>query len=105
MSGHLASVDIEKVERLGSSFRDPSGYVMRYRGEVWRVVQPGFREHYDLLMQSGLYGRLVELGLLVAHEEVEQVVSERGRDSSKPLLHIFECWKVANSRTQAGGCI
>ena len=70
MTGAAASGGSEPVERLGASFRDPSGYVIRYRGEAWRVVQPEFREHYDLLMQSGLYGRLVELGLLIAHEEV-----------------------------------
>lgn len=52
-----------------SSFRDPSGQVYRHEGELYRRVDPSYREHYDLLLSSGLYDELVEAGLLVAHEE------------------------------------
>ncbi len=52
-----------------SSFRDPSGFVYRRDGQVYRQINLGYREHYERLMSSGLYGRLVERGQLVPHEE------------------------------------
>jgi hypothetical protein len=55
----------------GASFRDPSGHVFRDNsGTLLRTVAPGYAEHYDLLMSSGLYDELVQSGKLVAHEEV-----------------------------------
>ena len=56
---------------LGSSFRDPSGFVFLRDGVLYRQVNERHREHYDLLIGSGLYRRLVDDGLLVAHEEVD----------------------------------
>jgi len=53
------------------SFRDPAGFVFQHRGGIHRLVRPGFAEHYDRLMGSGLYAAAVERGLLVAHEEVD----------------------------------
>lgn len=56
---------------VGSSFRDPSGYVFIEDGTLYRQVNKGYGPEYDLLMDSGLYERLVGLGLLVAHDEEE----------------------------------
>ena len=56
---------------LPSSFRDPSGYVFRDQGQLFRAVMPSYKADYDLLHSSGLYGRLVERGQLVSHVEVE----------------------------------
>ena len=53
-----------------SSFRDPSGFVFHGRDSVlYRQVNPSYREHYDHLMSSGLYERLVGEQLLVSHTE------------------------------------
>jgi hypothetical protein len=38
---------------------------------LYRRVHTSYQEHYDLLMQSGLYTALVTAGLLIPHEEVQ----------------------------------
>ena len=52
-----------------ASFRDPSGFVFRRGGVLYRQVNPPYREDYDHLMSSGLYEALASDGLLVAHVE------------------------------------
>ena len=67
---------MEKLERmelqgkLSASFRDPSGFLFRRGGVLYRQVNRKYQPDYDLLMQSGLYQKLVKAGLLVRHEEV-----------------------------------
>lgn len=55
---------------LGASFRDPSGFVFREGGVVYRQVQQRYAPHYDALMQGGLYAELTKAGLLLPHDEV-----------------------------------
>jgi ribosomal protein L11 methylase PrmA len=55
-----------------SSFRDPSGFIFWRGGRPFRQVNHEARPDYDRLMASGLYGELVDAGLLVAHEEVDE---------------------------------
>jgi len=57
--------------RLASSFRDPSGYLFRREGVLYRQVNRVFHDHYDLLMGSGLYQQLTAQGLMVSHKEVD----------------------------------
>jgi ribosomal protein L11 methylase PrmA len=57
-------------ERLRGSFRDPSGYLFRRDGVLYRSVAPSYRAHYDALLASGLYDELAAGGLLVRHEEM-----------------------------------
>ncbi|HEU4887119.1 MAG TPA: class I SAM-dependent methyltransferase [Thermoanaerobaculia bacterium] len=59
------------LDRLGSSFRDPSGFVFVRDGRLYRQVNPSYSAHYDLLMSSGLYQALVDQGWLVPHQELE----------------------------------
>ena len=54
---------------LAGSFRDPSGFLFVKGGILYRQVNQAYREHYDHLMNSGLYERLTKSGLLVRHEE------------------------------------
>jgi len=56
-------------ERHAASFRDPSGFVFTRDGVLLRQVQPSYREHYDKLIESGLYEELVSRGWMVAHQE------------------------------------
>jgi hypothetical protein len=56
---------------LPSSFRDPSGFVFTRDGVLYRQVNLSYREHFDLLMDSGLHQALVEAGLIVSHEVVD----------------------------------
>ena len=53
------------------SFRDPSGFVFRRDGRLYRQITPAGRDAYERLMGSGVYRDLVEQGLLVAHREVD----------------------------------
>lgn len=55
---------------LPSSFRDPSGFLFRRGGTLYRQVNRSHKQHYDLLISSGLYKTLVERELLIPHEEV-----------------------------------
>ena len=73
----------DSIEALPSSFRDPSGFLFLDGGVLYRQVNLGYREDYDRLLSSGLYGSLVDAGLLVAHREVGP------RSPESP-----ECYKV-----------
>ena len=57
-------------QRIGASFRDPSGFLFSRGGILYRQVNQLYAEHYDRLMSSKLYAKLVEAGLLIPHEEV-----------------------------------
>ena len=63
---------------LGASFRDPSGFVYRDEGVVYRQVQQRYAQHYDRLMQGGLYAELTGANLLLPHEEVAHRGSAQG---------------------------
>jgi ribosomal protein L11 methylase PrmA len=56
-------------EPVGSSFRDPSGFVFSRDGQFFRQVNQIYRENYALLMDSGLYENLVADNLLLPHKE------------------------------------
>lgn len=55
-----------------ASFRDPSGFVFFREGILYRQVNRSYAPDYDLLMESGLYTRLTEEGLLISHEEIAE---------------------------------
>ncbi len=57
------------MEIDSGSYRDPSGFVFRSGGTLYRQVNRVYREEYDLLLSSGLYARLAEAGLIVRHTE------------------------------------
>lgn len=59
------------------SYRDRHGFVTVTTDEVCRYVNYSYSDIYDHLMQSGLYGLLVEKGYLVQHEEC--TVDERNK--------------------------
>ncbi|MFH1126328.1 MAG: SAM-dependent methyltransferase [Candidatus Altiarchaeota archaeon] len=56
--------------RVGSSFRDPSGFIFAKDGTLYRQVNRFYKREYDHLLGSGLYERLVESKLLLKHSEV-----------------------------------
>ena len=53
------------------SFRDPNGFIFYCDDTLYRQVNGSYREEYDLLMDSGLYQRLADDGLLIGHEEAD----------------------------------
>ncbi len=59
------------VQRVASSFRDPSGFVFSREGVLYRQVNEVYRDDFAALESSGLLARLWERGLLVRHEEAD----------------------------------
>ena len=57
------------VERIGGSFRDPSGFVFERDGVLLRQINHLHREHWDRFIASGLHDALVERGLMVSSDE------------------------------------
>jgi len=55
-----------------ASFRDRDGFLYERDGLLYRQVNRAYAAHYDLLMQSGLYDRLVGEGALIGHRESAQ---------------------------------
>jgi hypothetical protein len=53
-----------------ASFRDPSGFVFRRDGAIYRQLQASAGADWEALRSSGLLKRLVADGLLVDHEDV-----------------------------------
>jgi hypothetical protein len=56
-------------QALKASFRDPSGFLFKRDGILYRQVNQVYAEEYTRLMDSGLYARLVKVGLLIPHRE------------------------------------
>jgi hypothetical protein len=54
-----------------SSFRDPSGFLFKRDGLLYRQINHSYQPHYRQLRESGLYKRLVNDGLLIPHEEAD----------------------------------
>lgn len=57
-------------KNIPSSFRDPSGFVFSEGRLIYRQVNLIYKDNYELLINSGLYEKLVSSGLLIPHEEV-----------------------------------
>lgn len=57
-------------QHLGASFRDPSGFLFTRELVLYRQINQVYQEHYDRLMTSKLYPKLIYAGLLIPHEEV-----------------------------------
>ena len=57
-----------RAVRDPGSFRDPSGFVYRRDGVLYRQVNQSFADRWDDLVASGLLAELQSRGLLVPHE-------------------------------------
>ena len=59
-----------KRNNVASSYRDPSGFIFKKNGQIFRQINKSYQENYDLLIDSGLYARLVKEKLLIPHKEI-----------------------------------
>jgi hypothetical protein len=66
---------INDVEIDPGSFRDPSGFVFKRNGILFRQINNFYKENYDFLIASNLYSSLVDKELLVPHEEVDAIAA------------------------------
>jgi hypothetical protein len=62
----------QNSEKEPGSFRDPSGLIFYRNGFIYRQINYTYKEHYDRLMDSGLYVALVESELLISHQELDK---------------------------------
>jgi len=76
---------------VAGSFRDPSGFVFRRAGVLYRQVNAVHAADYNHLMTSGLYDDLTRSGSLVAHEEtsVEAEVPSKAHKVLRPEVVDF----------------
>jgi hypothetical protein len=58
------------MDKSPSSYKDPDGFVYSAGNEIFRQVNFSYRENYDLLFSSGLYGKLTGEKLLIGHAEL-----------------------------------
>jgi hypothetical protein len=56
-------------KRLGSSFRDPTGFLFTEEGILYRQINRIGFENYFAMIDSGLYKDLVDADLVISHEE------------------------------------
>ena len=57
--------------RLPGSFRDPAGFMFQRDGTYFRQLNRSYAETFAALMNAGLCAKLVEQGLLIAHETAD----------------------------------
>lgn len=58
-------------DNISGSFRDPSGFLFSINNQLYRQVNNVYREHYDMLINSGLYDELSKEKLLITHQEIK----------------------------------
>ncbi len=87
---------------LASSFRDPSGFLFYNEGILLRQVNKLYKEHYDFLINSGLYNKLIKKHLVIPHEEVDVdlALSKDAYKVIKPELISFISYPYEWSFTQ-----
>jgi len=73
-----------KTDRVPGSFRDPSGFLFTQNGILFRQINRVYEKDYTRLMDSGLYAKLTKAGLLIPHEEKDQV--ETGNESAFKII-------------------
>ena len=62
--------------QLSASFRDPSGFLFSRDGVLYRQINRKYEQEYARFMESGLYEKLIKVGLLIPHLEVDQAPAE-----------------------------
>lgn len=77
------------TKRLASSFRDPSGFIFTENGTLFRSVSSRYQQHYDHLILSGLYNKLVEEFLLIPHREIDPGAIEQFPGSKEDVYKII----------------
>lgn len=60
------------IKNDNSSFRDPDGFVFWRKDILFRQINLRYKDSYDYLVKSGLYGKLVKEELLIPHKTVSK---------------------------------
>jgi hypothetical protein len=62
----------QAINHHPASFRDPSGFIYKKDGVVYRFVSSVYQPHYDLLQSSGLAAELMRQNLLLPFTEINE---------------------------------
>jgi len=68
---------MSNLNKIASSFRDPSGFMFRRDGVLYRQINKHYQNQYDKLVSSGLLDDLWKQGLLVKSAEVDIQPAEK----------------------------
>ena len=74
-----------------ASFRDPTGFVYRRDGVLYRQINAGHEPDWEQFQRTGLYQRLVDRGWLVQHDECDRslALDDNAAKVLKPRLLEF----------------
>jgi 2-polyprenyl-3-methyl-5-hydroxy-6-metoxy-1,4-benzoquinol methylase len=61
-----------KPRQHPSSYRDPSGFIFIYQGEIYRQVNKSFQKDFEAFINSSLYNDLLNDKLLIPHTELQE---------------------------------
>jgi len=83
-----------------SSFRDNSGFIYKEDVTLYRQINKSFKEHYEYLISTGLYDKLVEAKQLIPHKEVSKdFLTQNGYKTILPNQLSFisypYCWSFS----------
>ncbi len=53
-----------------ASYRNPSGFIFISNKEIYRQINPSYKEHFDYFINSGCYTHLYKNGWVIGHQEV-----------------------------------
>lgn len=67
------------MQKILGSFKDPSGFLFWKEKKLHRTIAHSYFQHYDHLIQSNLYKKLVEKKLLISHTEEKHLWSDKQR--------------------------
>ncbi len=68
--------------------RDPSGFIFKQNGKIYRAVNYSYQQNYEYLIQSGLYEKLSSEELLIRHAELDK---EDFALAGEPFV---DCYKI-----------
>jgi len=97
---------MQKPVRHPASYRDPSGFIFNYNGQVYRQVNQLYKRDFDKCLQSGLYEHLISSNKLISHQILAENLNQSGEwyttlkpDNipfiAYPYEWCFEMWKDA----------
>lgn len=64
------------MDRVASSFRDPSGFIFKENGSVYRQINPVYFPIYNDLKDKKLFDLLWAEDLIIRHQEVKNTAHE-----------------------------
>ncbi|MBU1007683.1 SAM-dependent methyltransferase [Candidatus Dependentiae bacterium] len=75
----------QAINHVACSFRDPSGTLFWQNKLLYRTVNRSYQKHFDYLLSSGLYKKLTNEKLLIAHQELSNSMAFQTKNTYKTI--------------------